>query len=52
MIRREILAVDDRLPVLAQKSLSNHVETSLDLWLVNTGARMLAIFATIAILLA
>jgi predicted permease len=51
-IRREILAVDDRLPILALETLSNHVETSFDVWLVNTGARMLAIFAAIAILLA
>ena len=51
-IRREIRAVDDRVPVLALKTLSNHLDTSLDLWLVKTGARLLGIFASIAILLA
>ena len=51
-IRREIRAVDDRVPVLTLKTLSNHMDTSLDLWLVKTGARMLGIFASVAILLA
>jgi predicted permease len=51
-IRRQIRAVDDRLPVVALKTLTDHLDTSFDLWVVKTGARMLGIFASIAILLA
>jgi hypothetical protein len=51
-VRREIQATDDRLPVLALKTLRDHVNGSLDVWLVRTGAQMLGVFGAIAMLLA
>ena len=51
-VRREIRAVDDRLPVLGLTTLRDHLDESLDLWVVKTGARILGIFGTIALLLA
>jgi predicted permease len=52
MIRREIGAVDSRLPVLALKTLRGHMDVSFDLWGVRTAARMLIIFGGVALLLA
>jgi hypothetical protein len=37
-IRREIRSVDNHLPVLALKTLREHLESSFDLWIVRTGA--------------
>lgn len=51
-IRREIRAFDDHLPVLALKTLRDHMESGFDLWIVRTGARMLAIFGAVALMLA
>jgi putative ABC transport system permease protein len=51
-IRGEIRALDSRLPVLALKTLRNHLETSDDLWLARTGAVMVGIFGAVALLLA
>jgi putative ABC transport system permease protein len=38
--------------VLTLKTLRNHLESSDDLWIVRTGARMFAIFGAVALLLA
>ena len=43
-VRREIRAVDGRLPVLALKTLPAHLEGSFDIWIVRTAARMFTIF--------
>jgi predicted permease len=51
-VRREIRAVDRRLPVLAYRTMRDHLDASADLWIVRTGARMFAIFGGIALLLA
>jgi putative ABC transport system permease protein len=51
-IRREIQRVDDRLPVLTLKTLANHVDSSFDVWVTKTGARIVGIFAAIAVALA
>jgi predicted permease len=51
-VRREIRAVDPRLPVLAARSLGEHLEGSFDLWLARTAARMFTLFGGVALLLA
>jgi putative ABC transport system permease protein len=51
-IRREIRSVDNRLPVLALKTMRHHLESSAELWIVRTGARMFSIFGGVALLLA
>src|SRR5262249_17765094 len=51
-IRREVLAVDNRLPILMSKTLRTHLEGSFDLWIVRTAARMFSIFGAAALLLA
>jgi predicted permease len=51
-LRREIRAVDERLPVLALKTARGHVEENLELWLVRTGARMFTTFGALALFLA
>jgi len=51
-IRREIRTVDSRLPVLNLKTLRQHLDSSIDLWVVRTGARMFSIFGGVALVLA
>ena len=51
-IRSEIRSVDNHLPVLALKTLRRHMDDSIDLWIVRTGARMFGIFGAVALLLA
>ncbi len=51
-IRHEIRTTDGRLPVLELKTMREHLESSLDIWVVRTGAHMLAIFGGLALLLA
>jgi predicted permease len=51
-IRREIRSVDAHVPVLALKTLRQHLEGSFDLWIVRTGARMFTIFGAVALLMA
>jgi predicted permease len=51
-VRKEIRAVDSRLPVLNLKTLGDHLDASFDVWLVRTGARMFMIFGGVALLLA
>jgi predicted permease len=51
-IRREVLAVDSRLPVLAARTLRAHLDASFDLWIMRTAARMFSIFGGAALLLA
>jgi predicted permease len=50
-VRSEIRAVDPHLPVLALKTLRMHMDSSFDLWIVRTGARMFVIFGGVALLL-
>ena len=51
-IRREIRSVDSRLPVLALKTLHQHLDSSIEMWVVRTGAQMFVIFGGVALLLA
>ena len=51
-IRKEIRSVDSHLPVLALKTFRQHLDSSFDLWVVRTGARMFGIFGGVALLLA
>jgi putative ABC transport system permease protein len=51
-IRHELLASDERLPLLALKTMRGHLDSSVDLWVVRTGAHMLEIFGGVALLLA
>ena len=51
-VRRAVLAEDPRLPVLELRTMRNHLEGSIDYWLVRTGARMFGIFGAVALLLA
>jgi len=51
-IRREILATDQRLPLLALKTMRGHLESSIDIWIVRTGAHLLEIFGGAALFLA
>jgi predicted permease len=51
-VRSEIRAVDPHLPVLALKTMRNHMDSSFDLWVVRTGANMFVIFGGVALLLA
>jgi putative ABC transport system permease protein len=51
-VRSEIRAVDPHIPVLALKTLRMHMDSSFDLWVVRTGARMFVMFGGVALLLA
>jgi predicted permease len=51
-IRGDIRSVDSRLPVLALKTLRQHLDSSIELWVVRTGAQMFVIFGGVALLLA
>jgi predicted permease len=51
-VRREIRAVDSRVPVLAFRTLRDHLEASIDLWIVRTAARIFGLFGLVAVLLA
>jgi predicted permease len=51
-VRREIRAFDAALPVLALKTMRQHLEGSADLWITRTGATMFSIFGGVALLLA
>jgi predicted permease len=51
-LRHEILATDERLPIIALKTMRAHLESGIDIWVVRTGARVLEIFAGVALFLA
>jgi predicted permease len=51
-IRRELRALDPRLPVLALKTFRAHLESGFDFWLARTAARMFALFGGVALLMA
>ena len=51
-VRGEIRSVDSHLPVLALKTMRTHVDSSFDVWVVRTGARIFMIFGGVALLLA
>ena len=51
-VRRQLGAVDARLPVLTVRTLRQHVEGSFDLWVMRTASRMFTLFGAAAVLLA
>jgi len=51
-IRREVRAVDERLPILTAKTLTQHRDTSVFYWAVKSGARIFTIFGAVAVFLA
>ncbi len=51
-VRREIAAVDDRLPILSIKSFRSHLDQGIELWLFKTGARVFTAFGGVALFLA
>ncbi len=51
-IRHEIVATDQRLPILTLQTMRGHLESSDEIWIVRTGAHMLEIFGGVALLLA
>ncbi len=51
-VRREVRAVDDRLPVLVLRTLKAHLDASIELWIMRTGAQMFSAFGAVALLLA
>ncbi|HLK17876.1 MAG TPA: ABC transporter permease [Bryobacteraceae bacterium] len=51
-IRREIRAMDNRLPILTLKTLHEHLDSSAELWIVRTGATLFSLFGSVALILA
>jgi putative ABC transport system permease protein len=51
-IRHEIRVTDERLPLLALKTMRGNLESSLDVWVVRTGARVLETLGGVALFLA
>jgi len=51
-VRNEVRTVDARLPVLGLKTMTDHLESSFDFWVVRTGSNLFAIFGCVALLLA
>jgi len=50
--RREVAAVDAKVPVLSARSLREHLEGSFDVWVMRIAARMISVFGVVAMLLA
>jgi len=51
-VRRELTAVDSRLPILDLMTFQRFHESSLELWAIRTGGRMLVLFGMLALGLA
>lgn len=51
-IRAAALEVEDNLPILTLRSMRQHLDESLDLWLMKTAARLFLVFGATALLLA
>ncbi len=51
-VHRQLRAVDEQLPVLTVRTLEQHLDASMDVWLMRTAARMFSAFGVVAALLA
>jgi putative ABC transport system permease protein len=51
-LRRELRALDARLPVISLKTMTMHRDASLELWMVRLGGTLFAVFGAIALVLA
>ncbi|MBN9691506.1 MAG: ABC transporter permease [Verrucomicrobia bacterium] len=52
VVRAELQRLDPNLPVLGAKTLQNHVETNVQVWVIRTGAGLFVALGLIALLLA
>jgi putative ABC transport system permease protein len=50
--RGQLRAVDERLPILGVRTLREHLDASIDVWLVRAASRMFSIFGLVALALA
>ncbi len=51
-VRRQLRAVDERLPILTVGTLRHHLDVSIDVWLVRAASRIFSIFGLVALALA
>ena len=51
-LRRELRAVDAQLPIMSAKTLTDHRDGSISLWVVRAGAGLFSTFGVLAVLLA
>lgn len=51
-VRREVRAVDDRLPIIGLQTLSHFRDASLIVWVIKAGAWLFGIFGLVAVFLA
>jgi putative ABC transport system permease protein len=51
-VRRELRAVDERVPVLGLKTMTQHRDASILYWVVKAGARIFTLFGAVAVFLA
>jgi predicted permease len=51
-VRREIRAVDERIPILTLKTFRSHFDSSSELWLVRLGAKLFSLLGALALFLA
>jgi hypothetical protein len=51
-VRQELRGVDDRLPVLTLRTMTQHRDASILYWVVKAGARIFTLFGAIAVFLA
>ena len=51
-IRREIRATNEGVPLLALKTMRDHLDSGIDIWVFRTGAHILEIFGSVALFLA
>jgi ABC-type lipoprotein release transport system permease subunit len=49
-IRQEIPLIDERLPLLAIKTMRSHLESGLEIWVLRTGADPVVLLAAPAVL--
>jgi hypothetical protein len=52
LIRRTVREVDPALPILGLKTFAQHLDGSIELWIVRAGAAMFSIFGALALALA
>jgi len=51
-VRQELRLLDDRVPVLSLRTMTEHRDASMSLWMVNTAARMFTAIGLAAVFLA
>jgi predicted permease len=51
-VRADIRAIDPQVSLLSARTFRDHIESSVDIWIVRTGAQMFGIFGAVALLLA